>query len=218
MTKAGDLLLYESSKCRHGRPQRFDGEWYISIIAHHYPRHMKDRALDGHYRVPPHWRKSSVETEPVDTGFRNDWYLLQGTQMPRLLVCLARGSRQTSHSRSHAWIWSSSHHTNGIIRALIRERLKNISLATRGWNLMVDRQHSCAIGWRAVLETFKSAIDRIQSDEWMTFWLKLAAKQGQSICLHHFFKAAGKKNVGRSVLINQSGHEIIHAIVCCAWF
>ena len=24
----GDVLLYESSKCFHGRPRRFEGEWY----------------------------------------------------------------------------------------------------------------------------------------------------------------------------------------------
>ena len=24
----GDVVLYESSKCFHGRPRRFEGEWY----------------------------------------------------------------------------------------------------------------------------------------------------------------------------------------------
>ena len=61
-------MLYESNKYLHGRPRRFDGEWYTSIFADYHPRHMKDRALlDVHHRVPPpHWRKS-VETELVDT-------------------------------------------------------------------------------------------------------------------------------------------------------
>jgi hypothetical protein len=71
MLEAGDLLLYESSKCLHGRPRRFNGEWYTSIFVHFYPRHqMEDRALDVHYRVPPHWRESVVvETaeQPVDS-------------------------------------------------------------------------------------------------------------------------------------------------------
>ena len=65
MLEAGDLLLYESSKCLHGRPRRFDGEWYTSIFVHYYPRQMDYRPLDVHYRVPPHWQES-VETEPVD--------------------------------------------------------------------------------------------------------------------------------------------------------
>jgi hypothetical protein len=65
MMEAGDLLLYESSKCLHGRPRRFNGEWYTSIFVHYYPRQLEDRSLDVHYRVPPHWGES-VETEPVD--------------------------------------------------------------------------------------------------------------------------------------------------------
>ena len=59
-------MLYESNKYLHGRPRRFDGEWYTSIFVHYYPRQMDYQALDVHYRVPPHWRES-VETEPVDT-------------------------------------------------------------------------------------------------------------------------------------------------------
>jgi hypothetical protein len=70
MLEAGDLLMYESAKCLHGRPRRFDGEWYTSIFVHYYPRTMDStyRALDVHYRVPPHWGES-VETEPVEDDF-----------------------------------------------------------------------------------------------------------------------------------------------------
>ena len=28
----GDVLLYESSKCFHGRPMRFEGEWYSQAV------------------------------------------------------------------------------------------------------------------------------------------------------------------------------------------
>jgi predicted 2-oxoglutarate/Fe(II)-dependent dioxygenase YbiX len=38
----GDLLLYQSSKCNHGRPYRFRGgpdSWYTSVFVHYYPRH-----------------------------------------------------------------------------------------------------------------------------------------------------------------------------------
>jgi hypothetical protein len=30
--EVGDILFYESSKCWHGRPQRFDGSWYTSLF------------------------------------------------------------------------------------------------------------------------------------------------------------------------------------------
>jgi len=56
----GDVLLYESSKCFHGRPRRFEGEWYSSLFIHMYPsdwkRDMYDN-LEVHYRIPPDWHK-----------------------------------------------------------------------------------------------------------------------------------------------------------------
>lgn len=33
----GDLLFYESSKCVHGRPKKFQGSWYTSMFLHYYP-------------------------------------------------------------------------------------------------------------------------------------------------------------------------------------
>jgi len=33
----GDILFYESSKCMHGRPKAFKGQWYSSIFIHYYP-------------------------------------------------------------------------------------------------------------------------------------------------------------------------------------
>ena len=29
---SGDILLYESSKCLHGRPKRFKGSWYTRYV------------------------------------------------------------------------------------------------------------------------------------------------------------------------------------------
>ena len=29
---SGDMLLYESSKCLHGRPKRFKGSWYSRYV------------------------------------------------------------------------------------------------------------------------------------------------------------------------------------------
>mmetsp|Transcript_6422 Transcript_6422/g.12392 ORF Transcript_6422/g.12392 Transcript_6422/m.12392 type:complete len:274 (+) Transcript_6422:203-1024(+) len=53
----GDVLLYESSKCFHGRPRRFEGEWYTSLFIHYYPSDWKRiyNSLDVHYRIPPEW-------------------------------------------------------------------------------------------------------------------------------------------------------------------
>ena len=35
--ESGDLLFYESSKCFHGRPKKFNGSWYTSVFSHYYP-------------------------------------------------------------------------------------------------------------------------------------------------------------------------------------
>lgn len=55
----GDVLLYESSKCFHGRPKRFEGTWYTSLFIHFYPSDWKRayNSLDIHYRIPPDWNK-----------------------------------------------------------------------------------------------------------------------------------------------------------------
>lgn len=54
----GDMLLYESSKCYHGRPRTFQGKWYTSIFLHYYPQQWPaSYTLDTHYRISPHWWK-----------------------------------------------------------------------------------------------------------------------------------------------------------------
>jgi hypothetical protein len=60
--EAGEVLLYESSKCLHGRPRPFDGEWYTSLFIHYYPASLqaKEMELDAHYRIPPHWMDSII--------------------------------------------------------------------------------------------------------------------------------------------------------------
>jgi hypothetical protein len=55
---SGDILLYESSKCFHGRPRTFNGSWYSSVFAHYYPKHgYKDtfNKREKVYAIPPHW-------------------------------------------------------------------------------------------------------------------------------------------------------------------
>lgn len=62
----GDLLLYESSKCRHGRPKKFNGEYYSSLFSHYYPKYWnhEERQLDIHYRIPSSeiWREAASTT------------------------------------------------------------------------------------------------------------------------------------------------------------
>ena len=54
--ESGDMLLYESSKCYHGRPRTFNGEWYASLFLHWYPVDWDSyRKMETHYRVPPIW-------------------------------------------------------------------------------------------------------------------------------------------------------------------
>ena len=52
-------LQKESSKCWHGRPRRFEGEWYTSLFIHYYPADWKYtyNNLDVHYRIPEEWHK-----------------------------------------------------------------------------------------------------------------------------------------------------------------
>jgi hypothetical protein len=54
----GDILFYESAKCLHGRPRRFNGTWYSSVFAHYYPKYGWNdfnHDLESHYAVPPIW-------------------------------------------------------------------------------------------------------------------------------------------------------------------
>jgi len=36
--KPGEMLLYESAKCQHGRPRPLVGDWYTSLFIHYKPR------------------------------------------------------------------------------------------------------------------------------------------------------------------------------------
>ncbi|KAL3822175.1 hypothetical protein ACHAXA_008191 [Cyclostephanos tholiformis] len=66
--EAGDMLLYESSKCFHGRPTRYIGGWYSSLFTHYYPVDWDADSIvmDAHYRVPPEWNE--VPEERKDAG------------------------------------------------------------------------------------------------------------------------------------------------------
>jgi len=73
----GDLLLYESSKCIHGRPHHFNGSYYTSVFLHYYPKTWDAARMESetHYRVPPQWkeakeRKSQEELVLIKTSVK----------------------------------------------------------------------------------------------------------------------------------------------------
>lgn len=64
--KSGEMLFYESSKCFHGRPSRFNGSWYSSIFVHFYPKYGWNKVnhkLEAHYAVPPVWSQAPTSDE-----------------------------------------------------------------------------------------------------------------------------------------------------------
>lgn len=60
--ESGDMLFYESSKCMHGRPSKFNGAYYSSVFTHYYPVGWND---DGqlynnlYARIPKSWNDRS---------------------------------------------------------------------------------------------------------------------------------------------------------------
>lgn len=75
--ESGDILFYESSKCIHGRPKRFNGSWYSSLFVHYRPVEWNLEAadLETHYAIPSHWYKP----EPLDP--RLEEMVMVGTSM-----------------------------------------------------------------------------------------------------------------------------------------
>jgi hypothetical protein len=83
----GDMLFYESSKCFHGRPRRFNGSWYSSLFVHYYPTdgwQKIDHKLESNYGVPPSWTdpcpavKTQTRLQMVGTSMKepdcpDDW-------------------------------------------------------------------------------------------------------------------------------------------------
>jgi hypothetical protein len=59
------MLLYESTKCFHGHPKKFNGSWHSSVFVHYYPsEHWNElnHELEAHYAVPPHWGSAGIST------------------------------------------------------------------------------------------------------------------------------------------------------------
>jgi hypothetical protein len=118
--ETGDVVLYESSKCFHGRPKRYNGKWYSSIFTHYYPVDWdsKRNEMDSHYRIPPGWHTKPeevveeldelivTETSFKEPGCEHEWCALKKTTkwtMPQEL--------------QHGQIISS----DGVIKSLVNE-------------------------------------------------------------------------------------------------
>lgn len=55
----GQMLLYESAKCTHGRPRTFKGNWYTSLFIHYRPlEYALLPAGERSTRVPDTWRQT----------------------------------------------------------------------------------------------------------------------------------------------------------------
>merc|ERR1711953_669722 len=66
--ESGDMLFYESSKCLHGRPRKFNGRFYSSLFIHYYPADWEgDKLLyDTHHRIPPSWQDQTYVSNQVE--------------------------------------------------------------------------------------------------------------------------------------------------------
>jgi hypothetical protein len=64
---SGDVLLYESGKCFHGRPKALKGSWYTSVFVHFFPKgdwQKIDHELESHYAIPPFWNEVPATNDP----------------------------------------------------------------------------------------------------------------------------------------------------------
>merc|ERR1712107_236650 len=55
--KPGQMLMYESAKCLHGRPKVFKGEYYSSVFIHYRPVEWNMKHEHLTFVPPPHWHE-----------------------------------------------------------------------------------------------------------------------------------------------------------------
>lgn len=60
----GEMLLYESAKCLHGRASLLKGKYYSSVFLHYKPvQNWPWRMADTVAAVPPHWNEGATEAK-----------------------------------------------------------------------------------------------------------------------------------------------------------
>lgn len=98
--ESGDMLFYESSKCFHGRPTKFNGSWYTSVFTHYQPAdpdwRKSERSLSAHYAIPPIWSRSP---KFMNAGFRQ-YELIEGEVQSRLQMV---GTSIKEPDCEHTW-------------------------------------------------------------------------------------------------------------------
>lgn len=91
--ETGDMLLYESSKCFHGRPKRYNGKWYSSLFTHYSPLtwDADQVSMETTYRIPPTWWEEPNEvvegldelvvtgTSLKEPGCEHEWCSMKNT-------------------------------------------------------------------------------------------------------------------------------------------
>lgn len=98
--EAGDMLFYESSKCFHGRPTKFNGSWYTSVFTHYQPADPEwkksDRSLSAHYAIPSIWIRSP---KSMQAGFKQ-YEMMEGEVQSRLQMV---GTSMKEPECEHNW-------------------------------------------------------------------------------------------------------------------
>uniref|UniRef100_A0A7S4IRW5 Uncharacterized protein n=1 Tax=Odontella aurita TaxID=265563 RepID=A0A7S4IRW5_9STRA len=120
--ESGDMLLYESSKCMHGRPSKFSGSWYSSLFTHYMPSNWDGDKIwmDAQYRIPPTWMHQTrhengedelavVETSFHEPGCKNNWCALKDSLKWRgpaegVGKVLSRGNATTTLQLPEEWL------------------------------------------------------------------------------------------------------------------
>lgn len=82
--ESGDMLFYESSKCHHGRPTKFNGSWYTSVFVHYIPTEYdrEGAMLETQYAIPPHWNQVKPSDPNVPELSLADMALKVSPQIP----------------------------------------------------------------------------------------------------------------------------------------
>ena len=62
--KPGEMLLYESAKCPHGRATALNGDFYASVFVHFKPKVWPYSIHDIWLAVPPGWKAGVSDDEP----------------------------------------------------------------------------------------------------------------------------------------------------------